>query len=442
MKSNQFHSRRGFLKRAALAGAAPLILRSGLWAADTTPNAEITMGFIGMGKQSQYLLDGFLQREGTRVLAVCDVDTKRRENAKSVVEKYYAAKIPSGEHHGCAAYNDFRELVARKDIDAVVIATPDHWHALTAIAACNSGKDVYCEKPLAHTVLEGRAMVNAVRKNQRILQVGSMQRSMFEFRAACELVRNGCIGKISHVDVSIGGPARFCDLPEEPAEPGLDWNRWLGPAPMRPYNSVLSPRGVHDNYPDWRSYREYASGSIGDWGAHHFDIAQWGLGFDEGGPVKFLPSPEKDNPQKGARFQYANGIEVIHKDEDGVVFHGDAGKILVNRGVFKLWLGNELKTEDINEARQLLKDLLPTNAVRLYASSDHLRDFLRSVHTRKAPICDVETGHRTATVCNLVSQLYYHGETIKWDPKTEAFVDRTGNPKWLTKEFREPWKVS
>ncbi len=439
-------SRRSFIARAALAGAAPLILRSGLWAAETKPSAEITMGFIGIGTQNRYLLDGFLHRQGTRVLAVCDVDKDRRDNGKKMAESFYADKMASGAYKGCDTYSDFRDVLARKDIDAVVIATPDHWHALIAIAAAKAGKDIYCEKPMAHSVLEGRAMVKAVRKNNRIFQCGSMQRSSSEFRAACEMVRNGVIGKINHVDVCIGGPGVPCDLPTEADEPGLDWNMWLGPAPLRGYNSVLSPRGVHKHFPDWRHYREYGSGMIGDWGAHHFDIAQWGLGMDETGPVEFIPC-DKPNAQNGVRFRYANGIEVIHADEgthtdgSGVTFYGDAGKIQVNRGQFKLWLGNELKSSDRKETAQLLKDLLPANAVRLYSSDDHLNDFLRSVRTRQKPICDVETGHRSATVCNLVSQTYYHSQTLKWDPKNEKLIGGTGDPKWLAPDFRGPWTL-
>ena len=399
------------------------------------------MGFIGMGTQNRGLLSGFLGRHGTRVLAVCDVDTSRRENAKKMVEKHYGDKMASGAYKGCDTYSDFRELIARKDIDAIVIATPDHWHALISIAALKAGKDVYCEKPMAHTVLEGRAMVKAVRKHKRVFQTGSMQRSMFEFRAAAELVRNGVIGKISHVDVSIGGPAVFCDLPEQPMEPGLDWNMWLGPAPMRGYSSVLSPRGVHTHFPDWRNYREYACGMIGDWGAHHFDIAQWALGFDDSGPVEFIPA-EKPKAQCGVRYRYANGVEVVHTPGNDVVFYGDAGKIEVNRGKFKLWLGDKLKTDDRKECVLLLKDLLPANPVRLYDSEDHLEDFLKCIRSRKQPICDVEIGHRTATICNLVSEVYYNNQVIKWDPKAEKFTGGTGDPKWLTREYRGPWKLA
>ena len=226
-------TRRSFLKSALIAGTAPLILRSGLFAADTAPSRQITLGFIGVGKQGSGLLHACLPRADVRVLAVSDVDTTRRNLAKQAVAAQYSNTAKSGQDKGCDAYDDFRELLARRDIDAVVIATPDHWHALIAIAAAKAGKDIYCEKPMAHTVLEGRAMVNAVRANQRILQVGSMQRSMGEFRAACELVRNGVIGKVAKVDACVGGPPKPCDLPEENMEPGLDWDLWLGPAPRR-----------------------------------------------------------------------------------------------------------------------------------------------------------------------------------------------------------------
>jgi predicted dehydrogenase len=270
-------SRRDFLKRAALAGAAPLILPAGLRAAPTPPNSQIALGFIGLGIQGRGLLNNCLGHSEVRVVAVCDVDTTRRNSARQMVLDHYADATRKGTYNGCTAFSDFRELVARKDIDAVVIATPDHWHALTSIAALREKKDVYCEKPLSHTIQEGRAMVKATRRNERVFQTGSMQRSMGEFRAACELVRNGAIGVIKTVDVGIGGPPKPCDLPAETEEPGLDWDFWLGAAPMRPYNSTLSPRGIYNFFPNWRNYCEYGSGGVGDWGAHHFDIVQWAL---------------------------------------------------------------------------------------------------------------------------------------------------------------------
>jgi len=238
-------SRRRFLAQLLTTASTPFILPS--WSALASPGNRIRLGFIGLGMQGRGLLQGFLGRDETQVLAVCDVDTHRREDAHSRVDAYYRDRADRGSFKACLAFEDFRELVARPDLDAVVVATPDHWHALTTIAALEAGKDVYCEKPLSKSIHESRAMVRAVRRHRRVLQVGSMQRSMREFRVACELVRNGCLGKIDHIDVTVGGPAVPCDLPAEEAEPGLNWDFWLGPAPQRPYHSVLSPRGVHNH---------------------------------------------------------------------------------------------------------------------------------------------------------------------------------------------------
>ncbi len=433
-------SRRHFLKTAIVAGSAPLVLRSGLLAADAAPSKQITLGFIGVGKQGSGLLGGCLPRGDVRVLAVSDVDSTRRNLAKHKVEAAYGKREKAGDYKGCDAYDDFRDLLARKDIDAVVIATPDHWHALTAIAAANAGKDIYCEKPMAHTVHEGRAMVNAVRANKRIFQVGSMQRSMGEFRAACELVRNGVIGTVAKVDAAVGGPPVFCDLPEEPAEPGLNWDLWLGPAPQRAYNSILSPRGMPENFPEWRHYREYGGGGVCDWGAHHFDIVQWAFGYDDSGPVEFFPAAEK-NAQSGVRWRYANGTEVTHQPGNGITFYGDKGKLYVNRGKFQLWLGDTLKSDVMDDYSPLLKELLPANAVRLYRSTNHISDWVKAMQSRKLPICDVETGQRSATVCNLVNAVYFSGQGFKWNPQTEQFADGTGNAAWLTREYRAPWNV-
>ena len=387
---NSLFPRRSFLKTTLLAGAAPLILPSGLWAADAAPSKQFTLGFIGIGKQGNGLLHNFLPRNDVRVLAVCDVDSTRRNLAKGAVENAYAKQKTSGTYQGCDAYNDFRDLLARKDIDAVVIATPDHWHALIAIAAAKAGKDIYCEKPMAHTFLEGRTMVETIRKHKIIFQVGSMQRSMGEFRAACELIRNGVIGHVAKVDVAVsGGPPRFCDLPEETAEPGLDWDLWLGPAPVRPYNSILSPRGMPPGFPQWRQYREYGGGKVADWGAHHFDIIQWAFGYDEGGPVEFFPTPDPA-AQYGVSWRYENGAVVTHLEGNGITFCGDQGKIYVNRGKFQLWLGDKLKSGAMDDYSPLLKELLPKDAVRLYRSTNHLTDWIKSMASRKTPCCDVE----------------------------------------------------
>jgi predicted dehydrogenase len=441
MKSSRSFTRRSFLKTALVAGSAPLILRSSLFAADAAPSKQITLGFIGVGKQGSGLLHACLPRNDFHVLAVSDVDTTRRDFAKQAVEKQYAKGAKAGDYKGCDTYSDFRELLARKDIDAVVIATPDHWHALISIAAANAGKDIYCEKPMAHTVLEGRAMVNAVRANKRIFQVGSMQRSMGEFRAACELVRNGVLGTVAKVDAAVSGPPIPCDLPAETDEPGLAWDLWLGPSPVRPYNSILSPRGECKNFPEWRHYREYGSGGVGDWGAHHFDIVQWAFGYDDGGPVEFFPAASP-TAQHGVRWRYANGTEVTHQAGNGITFYGDKGKLYVNRGKFQLWLGDQLKAETMDDYSPLLKELLPANAVRLYRSTNQISDWMKCMKSRQLPICDVETGHRSATVCNLVNQVYFHGKGCKWNPQTEQFTDGTGEASWLTREYRAPWKLA
>ena len=441
MHSSRSFNRRSFLKTALIAGAAPLVLRSNLWAADSAPSKQFTLGFIGVGKQGGGLLSACLPRQDVRVVAVSDVDSTRRNIAKKKVEMTYAKNAKAGEYKGCDAYSDFRDLLARKDIDAVVIATPDHWHALIAIAAANAGKDIYCEKPMAHTILEGRAMVNAVRRNHRIFQVGSMQRSMGEFRAACELIRNGVIGEVKKVDAAVGAPPIRCDLPAEKTEPGLDWDLWLGPAPARPYNSVLSPRGFPKSYPAWRHYREYGGGGVCDWGAHHFDIVQWAFGFDESGPVEFFPTDQPD-AQSGVRWRYATGLEVTHQKGNGITFYGDKGKLYVNRGKFQLWLGDQLKSDMMDDFSPLLKELLPANAVRLYRSTNQIADWIKAMQSRKLPVCDVETGQRSATVCNLANAVYFSGKGLKWNPQTESFAGGTGDPAWLTREYRAPWKLA
>ncbi len=424
-------SRRQFLKTATVAAiTAPLILPSSVWAAETSANDRLTLGFIGMGRQSQSLVKGFRHQRDVQIVAVCDVDTTRRENAKKTIEEFYATRTDRDSFKGCDAYTDFRELIARKDIDAVVVATPDHWHAIIVIAAANAGKDIYCEKPLSLTIREAREMVKAVRRNKRIFQTGSMQRSSREFLKACELVRNGRIGKVKTVIVGVGSPSKWCDLPEEPMEPGLDWNFWLGPAPLRPYNSVLSPRGVHDHFPNWRNYREYSGGMMTDWGAHHFDIAQWGLGMDESGPVEIIP-PDDPKAGTGLRYLYANGVEMIHDaSKGGVTFIGTDGKIFVDRGKF------EASPEAIGETP------LGDGAIRLYASSNHQRDWLDCVHSRKRPICDVEIGCRSVTVCHLGNLAYWNHRRLKWDPKKEKFIGDKEANTWLDRPKRAPWKTS
>ncbi len=452
MKSTPQINRRDFLKAAsALTAAAPFILPSAVWADDTAPSKKLAMGFIGLGIQSRGLLDNFLWQP-TRVLAVCDVDATRRDAAKKKVDKFYS-------NSDCKTYDDFRDIIARKDIDAVCIATPDHWHAIITLAALRSGKDVYCEKPLTHNIHEAVEVLNAVPKHKRVLQTGSMQRSMNEFRVACELVRNNVIGKIQKVECSFGDPGRPCDLPEETPEPGLDWNLWCGPAPLRGYSPVLSPRGSGYKYfPLWRDYMEYGSGQVGDWGAHQLDIAQWGLGMDDSGPVEVIP-PADPAAKRGAKLVYASGVTVEHKDGFGVHFFGTGGEVRVNRGKFVLIVAGktmadysvekpkkgepapEVETTCAAEVRKAETLYLANARVKLYVSKQHISDFMACVKSRKKPITSEQVGARSAICCHLLNQCYYHHAHLKWNPARFKFTGGTGDPKWLTRDYRAPWSA-
>lgn len=444
MQSPVTQSRRHFLRSSLLAGVAPLILP--YWASAAAPGNRIQLGFIGVGLQGRGLMNNALNREGVRVVAVCDVDTRRREDSKARVDAHYRKQgATTGD---CRAFEDFRELLSLKDLDGVVIATPDHWHALIAIAAAKAGKDIYCEKPLCKSVAEAKALVKAVRGHRCVFQVGSMQRSMREFRVACELVRNGLLGKIDHVDVTVGGPAVPCDLSEEPAEPGLNWDLWLGPAPWRPYNSILSPRGVHNHFPNWRRYREYGGGAVTDFGAHHFDIAHWGLGLDRSGPEEIIAPSDWQTAQFGVRLRYRGGFEIVHAKVPGhndITFYGKDGTVQVDRGRISVSIAGRTIEPGTGLAAQLdaiEREFLGNPKVRLYRSADHMGDWLAAMRSRQQPVCDVETGARTSTVCNLVNLAYYHGQSMKWNPSRETFTGGTGKKEWLDVTRRDPWKLS
>lgn len=441
-------TRRTFLKTASALAAAPFIVPSTVWGAEVNPSDKIVMGFVGMGKQNRGLLNNFLNQKAVRVVAVCDVDTTRRDTAHKTVNEHYTARPELGSPE-CKAYVDYKELIARDDIDAVCIATPDHWHAIITVAALNSGKDVYCEKPLTHNIFEAKSVMKAVRKNGGVLQTGSMQRSSKEFRIACELVQNGAAGNISHVECSFGPPGVPCNLATEDMEPGLDWERWIGPGPMRPYSSVLSPRGNHDHFPDWRSYKEYGGGMVCDWGAHHLDIAQWGLGMDDSGPVKVTP-PSDSKAMQGAKLHYKSGITVEHKGGFGVHFYGDEGEVLVNRGRFEFYrdgkkVAGHTKKEDgtslTPELRKVEAEYLKDAKIKLYESTNHTRNFIDCVKSRQKPITSEIVGGRTAICCHLMNQAYYNHETLLWKPKKMRFARNGGKAEWLTREYRGEYRV-
>ncbi|MCL2330122.1 MAG: Gfo/Idh/MocA family oxidoreductase [Phycisphaerae bacterium] len=399
--------------------------------ASTAANERLTVGIIGAGKMAhEYHFSELLKFPDVQIVAVCDVDTNRREAAKKRVEDTYASKNKAG-FKGCDAINDFRDLIARKDIDAVLIATPDHWHAIPLIEACKAGKDVYCEKPLTLTIAEAKLCIDAARKFNRVVQAGSQQRSNVfgQFRQACEFIRNGRIGKIRKVTVGVGKPPKPCDLPGEPMEPGLDWNLWQGYAPERPYNSILSPRGVHTHFPAWRWYIEYAGGSLADMGAHHFDIAQWALGMDESGPVKVIP-PDDPKADYGAKFIYANGIEMVHVHQPtGCVFYGEEGTLYIDRE--KL----------ISIPEEATKEPLKPTEQKLFESPGHHRNWIDCIRSRKRPLCDVEIGARAATICHLANLAYLHRRTFQWDPTKWQFVGNKQDNELLDRKRRDPWQL-
>ena len=444
-------TRRRFLQNASLLVAAPLILPSRVWSQATAPSKRLTLGCIGMGKQMKGHLGNFINRDDVEVLAVCDVDTTRREAAKKRVDDAYT-KRNGTTSQSCAAYNDFREVLARKDIDAVVIATPDHWHAFIAIAAVKAGKDVYCEKPLTHNIHEAVELVKAVRKANRVFQTGSQQRSSKEFRVAAELVRNGVLGRINSVHVSFGDPARPFNQPVEEMEPGLDWNLWCGPGPLVHYSSVLSPRGIHDHFPKWRDTWEFGGGMITDWGAHHIDIAQWALNKDGSGPVEIRAPQNWETAKRGAQLVYADGVILTHVKGKGVSFYGTEGEVHVNRGKFELILDGKTRhkfwDKEVDKTTSMEREVTLTEReyladakVKLYNSKSHFQDFLDSVQSRKPPICDVAIGASSAIACHLMNFAYHYGANVQWNPERNRFASG-GSSKWLTRDrYRDGWKV-
>lgn len=416
-------SRRGFVSGMAASLAAPLVIPRHVLGDDNNApaNEKIVLGAIGIGKMMYGShLPHFLRMPEVKVVAVSDVDTTRRDAGKKRVDDAY-------KNTDCAAHNDYREIVERDDIDAIVCATPDHWHAIVILAACKTGKNIYCEKPLTNNLTEAKAVMDAVNASDIIFQTGSQQRASKNFRYACELVQNGRIGDIKQVLVSVGGPPKPCDLREEEMEPGLDWDRWLGPAPKRPYSSVLSPRGMHNHFPAWRHYCEYGGGGMTDWGAHHFDIAQWGLGMDKSGPVEIVP-PENPALGRGVKYVYENGIEVVHGGPGGVTFVGTEGEIFVNRGKLSS------KPEDV------IKKPIADDEIHLYEApggshGGHRQDWVNCILSRKQPNCPIETGARTVAVCHLGNIAYLHGaelggKSLKWDPQTWEFIGNDEANKW------------
>ncbi len=420
-------TRRNLLRTTALVGAAagfPAIVPSSVFG-NNAPSNRITIGGIGAGAMGMGNLNGFLHAPNTQLLAVCDVDSRHRGRAKKTVDDKYG-------NADCAAYNDYRELLARDDIDAVFQATPDHWHGIVCVAAANAGKDIYGQKPLARTIKEGRAIVDAVERNGVIWQTGSQQRSDSRFRMACELVRNGRLGKIEYAEARLPGGFGGGNPQPAPIPEGFDYDMWLGPAPQQPHRA-LDGDTMHWN---WRWLRDFSGGQITDWGGHNIDIAHWGLGLDRTGPVEISGTgtfSDKDlfNVITAYDFdlKYADGslIKVTSKYHPGVRFVGEEGEILVTRE----------KIEATHPS--ILKDPIPSNGIHLYESLEHHRNFLDCVRSRKETICPAEVGHRSISAGLLGEIAIYTGRTLKWNPEKEELIGDPVATGLLSRSFREPW---
>ncbi|MCF7734396.1 MAG: Gfo/Idh/MocA family oxidoreductase [Akkermansiaceae bacterium] len=430
--------RRSFLKStsAAVLAGPTLISASALGAGGaTSANNRIGLGLIGCGGQGSGDLFGLMNSSEIQALAVCDPDKSHQDNAKAEVEKRYAKDKASGVYKGCQAYGDFRELCARKDIDAVIIGTPDHWHALAALEALRNGKDVYCEKPITHLFAEGQILYREVAKRKAIFQTGSQQRSNTRFRVAAEAVLNGLLGKIQHVEVGLptgNGTKEEGKIAQEiPA--GLDYNTWCGPSRLLPYHKDR----LHWN---WRWCLDFGGGQLMDWIGHHNDIAHWGLGLDQSGPIKveakgflFPESGMYDNPiNYEVLSHYAAGytVSISNKHQMGAKWIGENGWIFVDRG----------KLEASN--KEWITESTDRGPIKAYKSNDHRQNFIEGIRTRKECICPAETAHRSITPGHLgyVSQAL--GRALKWDPAKEEVIGDAEADALLKKvNYRGDWKL-
>ena len=430
MRDNSI-SRRLFLKGAASAAAMPYVITtSALGTAGKPPASErLVMGCIGMGGQGTagmgwrsagpdvpntgWVPKGGFMARGVHVVAVCDVNKNNLQRAKFIVDQEYG-------NNDCTAYKHYQELLARQDIDIIICATGDRWHTPISIAAAKAGKDVYCEKPISLTVYEARELARAFRQYGRIFQTGTQQRSAREFRFACELVRNRYIGELKHITVNVGGGPQECNLPAGGPPPDwLDYDIWLGQAPWRPF---------HPGLLGWMAWRDYSGGEMTNWGAHHFDIAQWGTGFEHSGPVEIIPPDGKDF--QVLTYKYPNGVTMTRDGTcNGVKFEGSKGWVEVNRGYLQ------------TQPESLLRQKIGPNEIRLHVSVDHHIDFLNAVRDRSRPASDADIGYRSISVCHLGNIAYWLKRPLKWDPANEKFVNDPEADRMLWREMRSPYTI-
>ena len=422
-------TRRTFLRRTAAAVALPTIIPAAVRGAEGTvpPSERITVGCIGAGPRGTDVMGGFLGRPDAQVVAVCDVKQPCREAAKARIDEHYG-------NQDCAMYTDFREIVARDDIDAYLIASTDHWHVLHGLAVARAGKDMYLEKPMGLSVTEDRALRDACQAHGTVFQFGTQQRSDEKFLKACELVRNGVIGELKTIKVGAPASVRLGDVTPAPVPDWIDYDLWLGQAPWAPF----SEERVSNTH--WWHNSHYAIGFVAGWGIHHVDIAQWGNGTDDTGPVEIEGTgvyPEEGFCDCAVEYDldctYANGVRMSFtdntKNQQGVVFEGTDGKIYVRR--------NHIEAEPAS----LLDVPLGDSAVRLYKSDHHAGNFLDCVKSRAKTVCPIETAVRSDTICHISDIAMRLGRKLRWDPKEERFVDDDAANRMLTRAMREPWRL-
>jgi predicted dehydrogenase len=382
-------------------------------------------------------MKGFARIEGIQVVAGADVYGVKRKRFEKILNEFYAGR---DENVDIQTYSDYRKILERKDIDAVVIATPDHWHAIQAIGAANAGKDIYLEKPITFTIKESLALVKAVRANNVVLAVGSQQRSDQNFRHAVKMAQSGALGDLTKINAFVGPPPTPYDLPEEPLPADLDWEAWLGPMPYVHYNSKLNPPISLDPVENetfwarWRYYKETGGGFTCDWGAHNFDIGQWGAGKKDSGPVKVIPAGYEDH--QFLTYVYDNGVIMTNEPWDesskrGVKFWGSTGWVEVWRGGIAASEDSLLPqaTEDANEG------------LNYESGTGHLGNFIECIKSRKDPVATVEIGQRTVVTCILGNIAHELGRPVEWDPEAQYFVNDPEAEKFYHRAYREGYEL-
>lgn len=420
------HSRRRFLARASLAVAAPTVLPSRVFGA-TAPSRRVSTGHIGVGGQGGGLLGGFLGLAQVQVAATCDPLRSRREQAAQRVESHYASQSDRGSYKGCKAYNDLREMLARDDLDAVVIATPDHWHVPAALLAIRAGKDTYVEKPLGLSMEQNKALRASVHRHGAVFQYGTQQRSFNRHCGfACELVRNGYLGDLKAIHVVAPNGARGGRATAEPVPEGLDYDFWLGPAPVTPY--------AHDRVMGggrWYIY-DYAIGFLGGWGAHPLDIAHWGYPHIpvelEGTGVVPTDGLFDTVVDWDLRGRYASGVEfTMVTGGDKTTFVGTKGWVAASRGQIAA------------EPKSLLSVKIKPDEIHLLKENHHYRDFIECVLSRRTPVSDIDSAVQSDFISHLGDIAVRTGRKIRWDPRQETIVGDPTAARMMRRPTREPW---